>query len=120
MRRLLLALGIAASLALPLAASAWEDVRIFVTFPARDTTSQARTIDFHVMLGGSPLDLSTVGRRLRPLEPTVVFRRGGERVVAQAHRTARAGVYRVRVLLPTGGAWTYSFGYDGLVRSFAR
>jgi len=120
MRRIILIAALAGALLVPATAVAWDDVTVFVAFPQRATSGQVSTMDFHVMLGGKPLDLATVGRRVGSLEPTVVFVRGRDRVIATAHRTARPGVYRVRVLLPAGGAWSYSFRYDGLVRTFPR
>jgi hypothetical protein len=106
------------ALALCQAAAAWDDVKVFVTFPTRVTAGHATVLDFHVMIGQKALDLSTVGPRDPSLRPAIIFRHGSERIVAVAHKTLRPGVYRVRVTLPDVGPWRYTFDYAGLLRTF--
>src|SRR5581483_1858703 len=115
-KRLLIVAATAAALLLPAVASAWEGVSVEVTFPARVVAGHVSTLDFHVSLGGKPLDLATVGRRLPGLRPVVVFTKGTRHVTATP--TARTGVDRVRVVLPSIRGWTYRFEYAGLERSF--
>jgi len=118
MRRLLIVTATATALVLPAVASAWEGVSVEVTFPERVTAGQVSVLDFHVSVGGKPLDLSTVGPRVPGLQPMVVFRKGARHVTVMAHSTSRRGVYRVRVVLPSVGGWSYSFHYAGLERAF--
>ena len=118
MKRLILILALIGALGLTGTAAAWDGVDVKVSFPERALAGRATTLYFHVFLGGRPLDLATVGPRDASLRPTVVFRKGSERVRATARRTARPGVYRVTVVLPSAGRWTYSFEYAGLLRSF--
>jgi hypothetical protein len=120
MRRLLIATATAAALLFPAVASAWEGVQVEVTFPERVTAGRVSVIDFHVFVGGKPLDLSTVGPRMPGLRPIVVFLRGKRQVTVTAWPTSRSGVYRVRVVLPAIGGWSYSFHYAGLERTFPR
>src|SRR5205823_8502719 len=72
MRRLLIVTATATALLLPAVASAWEGVSVEVTFPERVTAGQVSVLDFHVSVGGKPLDLSTVGPRIPGLQPRSV------------------------------------------------
>ena len=118
MRRLLIVTATATALVLPAVASAWEGVSVEVTFPERVTAGQVSVLDFHVSVGGKPLDLSTVGPRVPGLQPMVVFRKGARHPTVMAHSTSRRGVYRVRVVLPSVGGWSCRFHYAGLERAF--
>ena len=117
MRRLLLVIATAALL-LPAAASAWEGVEVEVTVPERVTAGQVSILDFHVFIGHKPLDLSTVGPRIPGFRPMVVFTKGHRHVTVMARPTSRKGVYRVRVVLPSVGGWSYRFEYAGFERAF--
>src|SRR5438477_5069872 len=118
MRRLLIATATAAVLLLPAVASAWEGVQVEATFPARVTAGRVSVIDFHVSVAGKPLDLATVGPRIPGLRPIVVFRKGHRQVTVTARPTSRKGIYRVRVVLPSVGGWSYTFHFAGLERGF--
>jgi hypothetical protein len=93
-------------------------VEVEVTVPERVTAGQISILDFHVSLGGKPLDLSTVGPGMPGLRPMVVFTKGTRHVTVTARPTGRKGVYRVRVVLPSVGGWSYRFEYSGLERAF--
>jgi hypothetical protein len=112
MRRLLLVIA-AAALLLPAAASAWEGVEVEVTVPERVTAGQISILDFHVSLGGKPLDLATVGPGIPGLRPMVVFTKGARHVTVTARPTGRRGVYRVRVVLPSVGGLVVSLRVRG-------
>ena len=117
MKRFLLIAAILGSLVLPEAALAWDGVDVTASSPERVTAGAVSVIDFRVTVGDHPLDLATVGPRLPGLNPIVVFSRGNQHVTVVAHRTLSPGVYRVRVVLPSRGGWTYTFRYTSLVRS---
>jgi hypothetical protein len=53
---------------------------------------------------------------LEDVEPTVTVTGGGEREVFPARPTGEPGVYRARVIFPSGGTWSYEVD-DGFTQT---
>ena len=100
MRRLLIALGVLAALALAPSAFAggWATVGLSST-PAGTQPGDPWKVDITVLQHGrTPLG---------DVQPTLTIRNGDSTKTFDATPTGKPGVYRASVTFPTAGKWTY-------------
>ena len=107
MRRLLIALGVLAALALAPSAFAggWATVGLSST-PAGTQPGDPWKVDITVLQHGRT--------PLVDLQPTVTIRNGDATKTFDATPTGKPGVYAATVTFPTAGKWTYEVN-DGFV-----
>jgi hypothetical protein len=108
-RPLLLLIPLALLVAAPSAhAGGWATVGLSST-PAGTSPGEPWNVDITVLQHGrTPLEGVT---------PTVHIRSGDTTEQFAAKPTGKAGVYRARVVFPTGGRWSYEVA-DGFVHDF--
>jgi hypothetical protein len=107
MRYILVPLALAA-LVLPASAAAggWATVQLSST-PKGARAGTPWTVDVTVLQHGRT--------PLAGVKPTITIRKGALATVFKARPNGKLGVYRARVIFPSGGMWRYEV-YDGFVQ----